>query len=106
LTFDLLLNAASLFHHSKVAIPVALQDKIERLIVTPRMHRCHHALHRDCFNTNFATILSFWDRLFGTYHWSRVKSELELIGLSSPRGAVTMQIKPFLLTPFWGPQSR
>jgi sterol desaturase/sphingolipid hydroxylase (fatty acid hydroxylase superfamily) len=97
--FDILLNAASLFHHSNVNIPMALQDKIERLIVTPRMHRCHHALHRDCFNTNFATILSLWDRLFGSYRWSTVKSELELIGLSSPRGDVTMKLKPFLLTP-------
>jgi sterol desaturase/sphingolipid hydroxylase (fatty acid hydroxylase superfamily) len=98
-TFDILLNAAALFHHSNVAIPIMLQDSIERLIVTPRMHRCHHALYRDCFNTNFSTILSAWDRLFGSYRWSRDKAELELVGLSSPRGDVTMELKPFLLTP-------
>ena len=97
--FDIVLNAASLFHHSNIAIPIALQYKIERLIVTPTMHRCHHALYHDCFNTNFSTILSFWDRLFGSYRWSRDKTELELVGLSSPRGESTMQIKPFLLTP-------
>lgn len=99
MAFDVLLTAASQFHHSNVAIPMDLQDRIERLIVSPRMHRCHHSLHRDCFNTNFSTIFSFWDRLFGSYHWSRDKAELELVGLSSPRGDVTMKIKPFLLTP-------
>jgi sterol desaturase/sphingolipid hydroxylase (fatty acid hydroxylase superfamily) len=97
--FDVALNAASLFHHSNIAIPIALQDKIEKLIVTPRMHRCHHALYRDCFNTNFSTILSFWDRLFNSYRWSRDKAELELVGLTTPRDKSTMQIKPFLLTP-------
>ncbi len=97
--FDMLLNIASQFHHSNVAIPIALQDRIERLVVTPRMHQCHHALHRDCFNTNFATILSVWDRLFGSYRWSRDKSELEVMGLSIPRGEETMKFKPFLLSP-------
>ncbi|HVN23965.1 MAG TPA: sterol desaturase family protein [Syntrophorhabdales bacterium] len=97
--FDLLLNSASLFHHSNVAIPMRFQDRLERLIVTPRMHRCHHALYRACFNTNFSTILSFWDRIFASYRWSRDKAELEVMGLSGPRGDVTMKIKPFLLTP-------
>jgi sterol desaturase/sphingolipid hydroxylase (fatty acid hydroxylase superfamily) len=99
IAFDIVLTAASQFHHSNIAIPVNFQDKIERLIVTPRMHRCHHSLYRDCVNTNFSTIFSFWDRLFGSYRWSRLKAELELVGLSSPRGDVTMKIKPFLLTP-------
>ena len=53
-TFDILLNTASLFHHSNVAIPMALQDRIERLIVTPRMHRCHHALYQTLFSSSLA----------------------------------------------------
>jgi sterol desaturase/sphingolipid hydroxylase (fatty acid hydroxylase superfamily) len=98
--FDILLNGASQFHHSNVNIPFRVQDVIERCIVTPRMHRCHHALHRNCVNHNFSTILSFWDRLFGSYHWARESAEMEQIGLSRPRGPETMSIKPFLMTPF------
>jgi sterol desaturase/sphingolipid hydroxylase (fatty acid hydroxylase superfamily) len=97
--FEALLTAASQFHHSNVNLPQKFQDGLEKIIVTPRMHRCHHSLHQTCFNTNFATILSVWDRLFGTYHWARHINQLEPIGLFKPRGPVTMQVMPFLLTP-------
>jgi sterol desaturase/sphingolipid hydroxylase (fatty acid hydroxylase superfamily) len=100
--FDLSLNVAAQFHHSNLNLPFKIQDGIEKMIVTPRMHRCHHALHRDCFNTNFTAILSVWDRLFKSYHWARDRKELDLIGLSRPRGPETMKVKPFLLTPFVG----
>jgi sterol desaturase/sphingolipid hydroxylase (fatty acid hydroxylase superfamily) len=100
ITFDILLNIASQFHHSNVNIPFRLQDIFERAIVTPRMHRCHHALHVNCFNTNFSTILSLWDRLFRSYHRTLENLELEQIGVFRPRGPETMELKPFLLTPF------
>jgi sterol desaturase/sphingolipid hydroxylase (fatty acid hydroxylase superfamily) len=100
--FEALLTGASQFHHSNVNIPLGLQDWLEKIVVTPRMHRCHHALHRNCFNTNFSAILSLWDRLARTYHWGRASQELDPIGLYQPRGAETMQLKPFLLTPLQG----
>ncbi len=99
-TFDLFLNLASQFHHSNLNIPLRIQDEIERLIVTPRMHRCHHALHPDCYDTNFSTILSWWDRIFGSYHWAHEVSELSEIGLRTLRGPETMKLKSFLRTPF------
>jgi sterol desaturase/sphingolipid hydroxylase (fatty acid hydroxylase superfamily) len=97
--FETLLTAASQFHHSNVNIPLKFQDGLERFIVTPRMHRCHHSLHETCFNTNFSSILNVWDRLFLSYHWGRDVDQLKPIGLSKPRGPVTMQVVPFLLTP-------
>ncbi len=97
--FEALLTSASEFHHSNINLSLRLQDVLERIVVTPRMHRCHHALHRNCFNTNFAAILSLWDRLFGSYHWASVIEDLEPIGLFSPRGPATMKLIPFLMTP-------
>jgi sterol desaturase/sphingolipid hydroxylase (fatty acid hydroxylase superfamily) len=99
-TFDLLLNMASQFHHSNLGISQKIQDGLEKIIVTPRMHRCHHSLHQDCYDTNFSTILSVWDRLFKSYHWAREAIELVPIGLYKIRGPETMQLKPFLRTPF------
>ena len=98
--FDLLLTAFSQFHHSNLGLPLRLQDRLETIVVTPRMHRCHHALHRECAASNYATILSSWDRLFGSYHRPRNPADWVLVGLDSPRGAVTMRLVPFLLTPF------
>jgi sterol desaturase/sphingolipid hydroxylase (fatty acid hydroxylase superfamily) len=97
--FEALLTSASEFHHSNINLPLRLQDVLERIVVTPRMHRCHHALHRSCFNTNYTAILSVWDRIFRSYHWARLLDELEPIGLFSPRGPSTMKLIPFLLTP-------
>jgi sterol desaturase/sphingolipid hydroxylase (fatty acid hydroxylase superfamily) len=94
------LNICSQFHHGNLKIPLGIQDKLEIVMVTPRMHRCHHSLHPDCFNTNFAVFCTWWDRLFGTYHFARVPSELRPIGLIEPRGEATMKLRPFLLTPF------
>jgi sterol desaturase/sphingolipid hydroxylase (fatty acid hydroxylase superfamily) len=99
-TFDILLNVAAQFHHSNLGIPFSIQDRIERIFVTPRMHRGHHALHPDCYETNYSAIISFWDRLFRSYHWAREESELTQIGLWNPRGPDTMNLKPFLMTPF------
>jgi sterol desaturase/sphingolipid hydroxylase (fatty acid hydroxylase superfamily) len=97
--FEALLTMASQFHHSNLNIPLSIQDGIEKIIVTPRMHRCHHALHPNCFNTNFSTILSVWDRLFQTHHWGREIRELSPIGVFKPRGPVTMDLRAILLTP-------
>ncbi len=97
--FDILITGCSQFHHANVNIPLNIQDGIEKIIVTPRMHRCHHSLHCNCFNTNYATILSCWDRLFKSYHWAEPRNELQPIGLYDPRGPHTMKFVPFLLTP-------
>ncbi len=37
------------------------------LLVSPRMHRLHHATNPEYYNTNFSFDLVLWDRLFGTY---------------------------------------
>lgn len=98
--FDIMLTAASQFHHCNVNIPFDMQTTMEKIVVTPRMHRCHHALSKGCLDANFSSILSFWDRLFRSYHWATEKLELEKVGLFKPRGPETMQIRAFLMTPF------
>ncbi|WDR03146.1 sterol desaturase family protein [Devosia algicola] len=37
-----------------------------RIFVSPAMHRWHHALDPAAFNTNFTTVFSFIDLMFGT----------------------------------------
>lgn len=38
-----------------------------RVFVSPAMHRWHHADDPIYFKTNFATVFSVWDQMFGTY---------------------------------------
>lgn len=98
--FETFLTAASQFHHSNLDIPFSFQDRLEKVIVTPRMHRCHHVFEGRCQVSNYATVFSVWDRLFGSYHYAEKTAELEPIGVSKPRGPETMKFIPLLLTPF------
>ena len=67
LLFELALNLTSMFNHSNVRVPAAV-DRVLRLItVTPDMHRVHHSIHRHETNSNFGFNLPWWDRAFGTY---------------------------------------
>jgi sterol desaturase/sphingolipid hydroxylase (fatty acid hydroxylase superfamily) len=100
--FEALLTTASQFHHANLNIPLGAQTAVEKVVVSPRMHRCHHSLHTSCFNHNFSTILSVWDRVFRSYHWARDVEDLQPVGLFRPRGPSTMALRPFLLTPLEG----
>ncbi len=40
---------------------------LNKIFVSPAMHRWHHSLDRKAFNTNFATVFGLWDWMFGTH---------------------------------------
>ena len=64
--FEILLNAASLFNHADIRLGRA-DGWLQKLIVTPDMHRLHHSRRTDEALTNFGFFLSVWDRLFASY---------------------------------------
>jgi sterol desaturase/sphingolipid hydroxylase (fatty acid hydroxylase superfamily) len=62
--FETLLLLATIFHHSNVRLPPALEHALSFVIVTPSIHWVHHhALRRDT-DSNYATVLSVWDPVF------------------------------------------
>lgn len=67
LVFEALLNGTSLFNHSNVRVPKALDRLLRWVVVTPDMHRIHHSLDGRHTNSNYGFNLPLWDRLMGTY---------------------------------------
>ena len=65
--FEIILNAASMFTHSNIKIPSAIEKMVRWFIVTPDMHRIHHSIKENETNSNFGFFISIWDRLLGTY---------------------------------------
>lgn len=66
LVFETLLALSAIFHHSNARVPGWLERPLSRLIVTPSIHWVHHhAIRRDT-DSNYAALLSVWDRLFGS----------------------------------------
>lgn len=51
--------------HSNLRFPFA--RRLEYVFVTPRMHFVHHSRMRARSDSNYGSIFSIWDRLFGTY---------------------------------------
>ena len=56
-----------LFHHSNVRLPKKFEEKLEKLIVTPRLHGIHHSIEKDEMDSNWSSGLSVWDFLHGTF---------------------------------------
>ena len=52
-----------IFHHSNLEMPIEVERRLQWVIVTPRMHGIHHSTRADEANTNFSSLLSWWDRL-------------------------------------------
>ena len=62
----LVLLVSVLFHHSNLRLPIAFERVLVRFVVTPRMHGIHHSTVRQETDSNFTSILTAWDRVFGT----------------------------------------
>lgn len=65
--FEVLVSFAAQFHHSDIDFPEKVEATLSHLLVTPRYHAAHHAVDRRFGDRNFATILTLWDRAFGSY---------------------------------------
>ena len=65
--FEVIFNAATIFTHANVGLPPKIDRLVRFVFVTPDMHRIHHSVHRSESDSNYGTLLSVWDRLFGSY---------------------------------------
>lgn len=66
-SFEILLNACSMFNHANLGIPVAVDRWLRLILVTPDMHRVHHSVIPRETDTNFGFNVPWWDRMFGSY---------------------------------------
>ena len=65
--YEIILQPIIIFHHSNIALPEKFDRLFRVFIVTPNMHRVHHSQEIFETNSNYASIFSFWDRLFITF---------------------------------------
>lgn len=66
LAFEALVLLATIFHHSNLRLPAGFERALSFLVVTPSIHWVHHHAVRRDTDSNYATVLSLWDRLFGS----------------------------------------
>lgn len=64
--YELVFQLNTLFQHSNLRLPVAIERRLNLFLVTPRMHGIHHSQVREENNANWSSVLSWWDWLHGT----------------------------------------
>lgn len=64
---EMALLMSAQFQHSNISLPVFIERLVRLCVVTPPMHIVHHSVRLAEQNSNYGTMLSWWDRLFGTY---------------------------------------
>lgn len=66
IVFETLVAMSAMFHHSNVRLPAWLERPLSWIIVTPSIHWVHHHAIRADTDSNYAALLSLWDRLFAS----------------------------------------
>ncbi len=67
LVYEAVLLPVVLFHHGNVRLPNSADRALRWLVVTPWMHWVHHSERQPQTDSNYSSVFSFWDRLFGSF---------------------------------------
>jgi sterol desaturase/sphingolipid hydroxylase (fatty acid hydroxylase superfamily) len=78
-----LLVMSVVFHHSNLELPIGIERRLVPFVVTPRMHGIHHSTRAAETDSNYSSLLSWWDRL----HRS--------LKLNVPQASVTIGVPGF-----------
>jgi len=78
-----MLVVSVVFHHSNLELPIDLERRLVRFLVTPRMHGIHHSTRPRDTDSNYSSLLSWWDSL---HHSLR---------LNVPQASVTIGVPGF-----------
>ena len=74
--YEAVFLAGTLFHHSNVKLPLRVEQALNTVFVTPRIHGIHHSAIQHETNSNYSnysTVFSCWHRVL-------------LLGSCSPAG--------------------
>ena len=94
--FETLLAINTMFHHSDIRLPPRLERSLALVIVTPSIHWVHHHAIRQDTDSNYASLLSLWDRLFASRSATRRTPEMP-VGTEgmTDRGVIGLLARPF-----------
>jgi len=88
------------FHHANIHLPRNLDNVLAWLIVTPFMHKVHHSRVKLETDSNFSSLLSVWDRLFGSFVQKERCEEIKF-GLDGFDEDKKQSLKGLLTTPLF-----
>lgn len=90
---------AAQFHHSNWKLPHGLESRLNKIIVTPKMHGIHDSNVKRETDSNYSVIFSMWDRLHRTIDLNKSQEEI-VIGVPSYDDQQELTSKFLLKLPF------
>jgi sterol desaturase/sphingolipid hydroxylase (fatty acid hydroxylase superfamily) len=109
LVYEVIMQAATAFHHANIRLPVWLERALNAAIVTPRMHGIHHSVKEEEVGSNWSVIFSCWDRLHRTFS-PPLPERPVTIGVPEYREPEGLTLRRLLAMPFSraasGPRAR
>jgi sterol desaturase/sphingolipid hydroxylase (fatty acid hydroxylase superfamily) len=76
--YELVFQLNTVFQHSNLRLPIAIERSLAMIIVTPRMHGIHHSKRFYDVNSNWSSVLSAWDRLHGTLNLNVPQADIDI----------------------------
>ena len=94
--FEAVVLLAAVFHHSNLRLPPGLERVLSRVIITPSIHWVHHHAVRSDTDSNYGTLFSFWDPLFGSRSPTRRTPDMPIgVERSAERPLLDLFVRPF-----------
>ncbi len=102
LVYDSVLLALTLFHHANISLG-RWDRRLRWLLVTPDMHKVHHSRWGVETHSNYASVLSLWDRLGRSFRLRRDPATIEF-GLDEFADPYWQTLPGMVATPFVQPE--
>jgi sterol desaturase/sphingolipid hydroxylase (fatty acid hydroxylase superfamily) len=101
--YELAFQMATMFHHSNLCLPAYWERRLNKLVVTPRMHGIHHSAVGPETNSNYSVIFSWWDRLNRSLRLNVRQGEI-VIGVPGYLNPQDNRFWPLMKFPFRKPR--
>ncbi len=99
--FELILSSCSLFNHSNFKLPQKVENIVNKILVTPSLHRVHHSVIVNETNSNFGFSVIWWDKIFSSFKSQTINPEQSMkIGLDEFRSSKEQKLWTLFLQPF------
>jgi sterol desaturase/sphingolipid hydroxylase (fatty acid hydroxylase superfamily) len=102
--FQALRLLATIFGHANIYLPERVDHLLRKLVITPDFHRLHHCSERKHTDSNYGTILPWFDYLFGTASNRPFEEQRTMqLGLEYFSDRKSSRLDQMLLLPFLWP---
>lgn len=78
LVYEIIFEAATLFHHSNWRLPRRVERFLAFFIITPRQHGIHHSKVKEESDSNYGTVLNWWDKLHRSSRMNIPQDKVEI----------------------------